>query len=214
MDNKKKQRNELFSTIKKDLLKLFSFSAEKFSSYVLSDGTKITTENELIVGAEVFKLDELGNQSPLDKGDYVIEDGRTIVYDGSAITEIKDAQLEKTQEEVPVEDLKKEEEIKAEDMPVVEVETKEVETENTMDVRVADLEKMVVEILDILKTITEGQNKANEQMMSKMMEFGAEPGAQSIKVKKTGKSEYDDKNIYKASLSDIRSSVNFYKNKN
>ena len=84
-------KNELNASIKavKESLKRM-FTTQKFSDFVLSDGTKITTAaNDLEIGAEIYAVDEMGNQTPLDNGSYVLNDGRTIEVEGNMVKTIE-----------------------------------------------------------------------------------------------------------------------------
>ena len=178
-------KNPLIDTIKANLKKLFS-TTYQFSDFVLTDGTKITTEgNELTVGGTVYCVDEKGNQTPIDDGDYVLNDGRTITVVANAITEI--AGEASTEDETPVSDAN-----------TANVEEKMADglaetpsDEGDLASRVADLEAHLEEILKMLSDMSGAQNSTNEQMMSKISALDDEPGAAAIKPHKQGFSGYE-----------------------
>lgn len=180
--------NPLINKIKENLKQLFS--TYKFSDFVLSDGTKITTQgNELSIGADLYALDEKGNQTPLDDGDYVLNDGRTITLVDNQITDIS-GEIS-TEDETPVSDAN-----------TANVETKMsdglAETpsdEGDLVSRVADLESQLEEICNLIKQLSEGQNNKNEQMMSKISLISDEPGDVAIKTHKSGYEAYSPKRI-------------------
>lgn len=182
-------RNETIKSIKESLKKLFSAEEKKFSDYTLTDGTKITSPDyELSVGCEVYALDDLGNQTPLDNGDYVLSDGRTITVVDNAITSISDT-TGKTESESPVSDASN---------ANVEMNDGLAEApseESDLATRVADLESQLEEILNMLKSMADGTAEAQSQMMSAVKKIADEPGAEPIKTSKIGYEEYNSKRI-------------------
>jgi hypothetical protein len=190
--------------IRENLKKILHMSKqEEFGSFVLSDGTKITTDSEdLEVGAKIYALDDLGNQSVCEKGSYVLQDGRTIVCDESGvITEVKMAEGEEKPEAGDVV-TDKPETMASEGLPKAEAEGKkkmeeEVEVEEKEEVesedsgeRISKLEEQVTEILNILSKMGDSQNELNKQMMSAIQKFGAEPGDEPVKFAKKGYKDY------------------------
>lgn len=182
-------KENIINEIKENLKKLFSFT-QKFNNYTLTDGTNITSPaEELEIGVEVFGLDENGNQTPLNDGEFVLQDGRTITLKENKIVDIK-GEVEQPEEEVSVTE---EEQSMADSLPEVEVESPEVEVEVGSDMvkRVEALEKNIEEILSILSKMGEHQMKVNEDFDSKIEKFGAEPGGEAIKANKKGYVPYE-----------------------
>jgi hypothetical protein len=165
-------KKQLLQNIKANIIKLAT--THKFSDYVLTDNTKITTPNELEVGAEVYSLDDSGNQTAMNDGDYVINDGRTITVKDGTITAITGDAT--TNDESTVADANvKNKKAKMEDgMP-------EPETADTdLATRISDIEANIESIMEMLKALSETSNKASEQMMSKIKKLSAEPGGEPI----------------------------------
>lgn len=178
-------RNETIASIREQLRKLFS--AEKFSDFVLTDGTKITTTaSELEIGVEVYHIDDQGNQTPLDNGDYVLNDGRTITVQDNKITNISGG--ETTEDESPVSDASASMESKMADGMA-----EKPADEGNLAQRVTDLEAQLEEVLNLLKKMSDGQTQVNQEMMSTIKKFSEEPGAMSIKTGKKGYEEYSSK---------------------
>lgn len=186
--------------IRENLKRLLRFADEKFGTLVLSDGTNISiSSQELEIGAEVFMLDDLGNQTPCDNGDYVLQDGRTFTVTDGKISDIKqteageekpasgDTTTEKP-ETMASEGLPEGHEVaKEEEEPIAE------EMDDQIGMRVGALEKSVAEILNILSKMGDSQNELNEQMMASIKKFGAEPGDEPIKSVKKGFDIYGSK---------------------
>jgi hypothetical protein len=181
-------RTETIKSIKESLKKLFSVEEKTFSDYVLSDGTKITSADaDLQIGSQVYAVDDQGNQTPLDDGDYILGDGRTITVVGNAITEI--AGVESTDAESPVEDADT-----SSDAPAMKMDDNApVAPADEADLaqRVTDIEANIEEILTILQSL----NTGSEQMMSAISKIGDEPGEEKVKVIKKGYEEYNTKKV-------------------
>ena len=99
---------------------------------VATDGGELSYEGELEVGTEVFVIDEEGNKTPAQDGDYKTEDGKTIKVADGKVAEI----VEETAEE-STEDAKDE---TAEQMETLSKENAELKAQ------VAELQKQVQEL--------------------------------------------------------------------
>ena len=66
-------------------------SGEAEANTVNTDRGALSYEGELAVGTAVTVADEDGNQSPAPDGEYIAEDGRTIVVADGVVTEIREA---------------------------------------------------------------------------------------------------------------------------
>lgn len=208
------RKENAINSIRENLKRLLKFADEKFGNLVLSDGTQVTTTaTDLEIGAEVFMLDDLGNQTPCEDGQYVLQDGRTFVCTGGKITDImaseklaekpesgetttdkpqtmaKDGMPEGQKEKEKMQEEGEMPEVEEKEEKEIEIEVKGVE----VDKRVADLESQVAEILNILSKMGNSQNELNEQMMSAIKKFGAEPGDEPVKVGKKGYQNYESK---------------------
>lgn len=156
-------KSEIIQNIKDNLKTIFSTEA-KFGSFTLGDGTKITSVDiELKEGSEVYALDEQGNQTPLENGDYVLEDGTTISVADNKVTAVKAVEV--------IEEV--EAEVEAADVPVEE----EVKVDTELADRVSALEAQVTEVLSLLQEIAGGQGT----MMSAINILKGEPADSAIK---------------------------------
>lgn len=206
-------RNKAIENFKDSLKKLMSFTKQKFNNFKLTDGTQITTSaDDIAVGVELYQIDDLGNQTPLDNGDYVLEDGRTFTIKDNKIVEIAEAAMDGTDVETGGDETDAVETSKQKmDSGLPEGHDKanvkdapEADTQKAGDVsdRVENLEKQVAEILNLLGQMGPAQNEANEQMMTKINKFesnlkliSSEPGDEPIKTQKKGYEVYSKKNI-------------------
>ena len=195
------KKENAIKQIRENLKRLLKFADEKFGTLVLSDGTNVSiSSQELEIGAEVFMLDDLGNQTPCDNGDYVLQDGRTFTVTDGKISDIKQTEAGEEKPESGDTTTEKPETMASEGLPEghevekeEEVEEVEEEMDDRIGIRVDALEKSVAEILNILSKMGDSQNELNEQMMASIKKFGAEPGDEPVKSVKKGYSEYGSK---------------------
>jgi len=206
-------KNDALKNIRESLKSLLKFSKElnKFSTMDLSDGTKITTTSEdLEVGAEVYALDDLGNQTPLNDGEYTLNDGRTFTVKGNLVETISgdDGNDDPDSAETPTDV-----ENKKMDSNLPEGQDKGSGDEPSSDVnsRLENLEKAIEDIKALLDGLTQAQNGVNEQMMSKIEKFSKEPGAKPIKSVKKETFSYEKKNEKVEKLDEL---FDFVKNYN
>jgi len=200
-------RKDTIESIKQTLKSLFSAEQKSFGgTYYLTDGTKITTTEEIEVDAEVYAIDDMGNQTPLDNGDYVLADGRTISIVDNKITEIKGHMS--TEAESPVSDA---------NVAMADGLAEEPNGEGSMEKRLADCEYQIEEILNMVKQLTSSQTQVAEQMMSKIEEIASEPGDLAIKPTKRASFDYTPATSHKAfaktELDEIRNIIKFKNNK-
>jgi len=200
-------RNDKIREIKNNLKRLFTFTDDqKFNNFTLTDGTNITTSAaDIEVGAEVYMLDEQGNQTPLDNGDYVLNDGRTFTIQDNVVTEVKGPEEDGTDVESGDSDTDSVETSKqnmdanglpeGHDKPADgEVPADDSQVDGDLAQRVSDLEKQLAEVLNILNKIGDSQNDINEQMMSaqkSLRQIGGEPGDKPVKSVKRGYEVYN-----------------------
>ena len=101
MQIKKSNINQKSNKMKKVSLSKLIFGKEKFAEATTADGVVLTYEGELEVGTAVFVMDAEGNSIAAPEGSHTLEDGRTIVLDGSGIvTEVVEVEEEAAPEDV------------------------------------------------------------------------------------------------------------------
>ena len=190
--------------IKAELAKMLM----KFES-VKTDNGVLEYEGELKEGTKVFITDaETEERTPAADGDYVLEDGRTLVVADGAITEIKEAVEEETEpettEETPAEETTEEvaaeeetEPETTEETPAEEVTEEEVieVVEETVD-EVAELKGRIDALEALVKELAEkvvAQAKDTEEKFSKisLAKPAVEEFEQARTVRKTGDAKID-----------------------
>ena len=106
---------------------------------IKTDNGVLEYEGELAVDTEVFIVDaETEERTPAADGEYVLEDGRTLVVEGGKITEIKEK----------VEEIEPETTEETEPEQTEEVEAEEVEPETTEETEPETVEETVVEVVE------------------------------------------------------------------
>lgn len=185
------------SEIKNELKKmLMQFSVVKTDKAVLTYDAE-----ELAVGVSV-KIENEDGTFEIPTGDYVMEDGRTLVVENGEIKEIIEApevepieEVEETETEVveemaEVEPIEEETEPKTEETPEVEPET--AEEVPALEDRITELEAKLAELEGLVAKLTVGA----EEMLSAIEKMSlAKPITEEFEnvktVKKTGVAKVD-----------------------
>lgn len=154
---------------------------------------------ELKVETEVFIVDENGERKPAEDGNYVTEEGKTIVVADGKVTEILEKEEEVEPTEEPAEEVEAEEEV-TEETPAEEP-TEEVveEPKDELNERLTVLETKVEELIAIVEKLiekTENDNTAVDERLSKIEKMSAAKPVEteielSKKAKKTGDAKLD-----------------------
>lgn len=154
---------------------------------------------ELKVETEVFIVDENGERKPAEDGNYVTEEGKTIVVADGKVTEILEKEEEVEPTEEPAEEVEAEEEV-TEETPAEEP-TEEVveEPKDELNERLTALETKVEELIAIVEKLvekSEADNVAVDERLSKIEKMSAAKPVEteielSKKAKKTGDAKLD-----------------------
>ena len=119
------------------------------------DGIILSFEGELVSGIEIFIVDETG-KNPAPDGEYILEDGQTIVVAEGKISEIKPA-------EEPIEAPETEEVIPVVEMPMAESGTTETKMEEVsledLKCKVKKLEEDFTQLSTILSELANEMGK-------------------------------------------------------
>ena len=133
---------------------------QQFNSLVTDKGTLTYTDDILAEGTNVRIVDEEGNESIPEDGEYYLgeEDGRTLVVEGGIVKEIKEDEKEVEEVEEPVE---------------AEEQAEEAEKDETADKEIA--EEIADEIAEVAEEVKEEEVKEdeNEQLKAKIAELEA-----------------------------------------
>ena len=120
----------------------------QFATVKTDKGDLVYNTESLEVGSEVYTEDESGENVPAADGEYILEDGRTIVVVESKVTEIKE------KEEAPAEpEQMAEPEIPAEPAPEAPATPAEDEKVTALEERVAALESQLADVIAKLAEI-------------------------------------------------------------
>lgn len=185
-------KNDLITKIKTQLKKMIT---NKFAEVKAGD-LMITSQDEvLVVGSEVFTLDQDGNNVPLADGEYILDSGIKIEVVGGKIAEMAEKEAEVEQELAVVEDPTKQ------DVPAVPAaeETKPDLSEEMkkMNERLAKCEMMIEKMM-----------KEKTEMESKITKLSEIPSTSGIEVKAIEfKSISEKKNDSMIDISSIREKI-------
>lgn len=116
------------------------------------DGMILSFEGELVSGIEIFIVDETG-KNPASDGEYILEDGQTIIVAEGKVAEVK-------MPEDPIEDPETEDVLPVAEMveePIVE--EKPIEEKPKEDDRIKKLEDEILQIKNILSELVNEMGK-------------------------------------------------------
>jgi hypothetical protein len=207
-------KNDTLKKIKENLKYLIKFSTElkEFSNFDLTDGTKITSpDSELAVGCEVYAIDDQNNQTPLNDGDYVLTDGRTISVANNVITAISDSSEDPQDETESPEEVDQEKQKMSDGLPDDQPAEAAGADQSDIVARLTDLENKIEEILNIINKLGDTQGDVNEQMMSKIEEFSKSPGDKPIRSAK--KESYIQAPMKSVLMDDLKDFMKEHKDK-
>lgn len=188
-NNKEEKKYNSFMKIKsiKEALKAMIRQME-FSTATTDKGViGWDVDGEIEVGTEVYLVDENGDRQPIEDGDYVLEDGRTVVVKDSKVEEIKE-KAEEAVEEPTQEPTTEETNVEENEEPTdTEVENPDG-TEEKDNTAIEELRKEVNELYDLVDTLT----KRIEELENKP---AAQPVQEDFKnvnqIEKTGNKAID-----------------------
>lgn len=167
-------RKEIIENLKIQFKKLMFDSAS--TQLVTSDGKNIIVMGEdAAVGLEVYLLADDNTQTPLDNGDYILNDGRTITVTDGKISDVKAPEAEATENDSP-------EELTTEE-PVTEEAPK---SDDEVLSRITALEEAVNQILEMLQgamSKTEQTLSAHKALTERVEKFASAPSTEKIEVK-------------------------------
>jgi hypothetical protein len=178
---------KLIENIKSQLKSLMT-NEVKFAEIKAGDLLISTPDEMLVVGSEVFTVDQDGNNIPLNDGEYTLDSGEIITVAAGKIEGIIASNPVEAVEDVP------EEEVVVEDEPNEEApgdpeEDVSTEEEDMSAVKMKELETRVAKCEAMLEEMTKMNNKM-EQELSKV---GALPSTSSISVEPSEFKSVEDK---------------------
>ena len=188
-NNKDEKKYNSFMKIKsiKEALKAMIRQME-FSTATTDKGViGWDVDGDIEVGVEVYVVDENGDRQPIEDGDYVLEDGRTVVVKDSKVEEIKEKAEEVVEE--PTQGTTTEETNVEENEEPTDTEVENPDgTEEKDNTAIEELRKEVNELYDLVDTLT----KRIEELENKP---AAQPVQEDFKnvnqIEKTGNKAID-----------------------
>ena len=188
-NNKEEKKDNSFMKIKsiKEALKAMIRQME-FSTATTDKGViGWDVDGEIEVGTEVYLVDENGDRQPIEDGDYVLEDGRTVVVKDSKVEEIKEKAEEVVEEPTQVPTTEETNVEENEEPTDTEVENPDG-TEEKDNTAIEELRKEVNELYDLVDKLT----KRIEELENKP---AAKPVQEDFKnvnqIEKTGNKAID-----------------------
>lgn len=174
-------RKDLVEKIRTQLKSLFT---QKFTEVKAGDLMISTPDEVLGVGSEVFMIDEEGLNVPLSDGEYLLDSGEKIEVVAGKVTEISAAEMEEKEEEVVEEVVEA-----AEEEEKVEEVVEEPKEEEKMGEKIA---KMEAELAELKKMVTEMMAE-KEVMKEEFSKIAQQPAVKSIEVKPSEFKSVEDK---------------------
>jgi hypothetical protein len=158
-------RKDLFEKIKKQLKSLFT---QKFAEVKAGDMMISTPDEVLVVGSEVFMIDEQGLNVPLMDGEYILDSGEKVEVVSGKVTEIS----VETEEAPEVEEV------------VVEGGEKKMEEQVTvLKQEIELLKKMYDDMMAEHKKMYDNMMTDKQVMKEEFSKLAGSPSTKSIEVK-------------------------------
>jgi hypothetical protein len=160
----------------KDQLKAIMTSEQKFAEVKAGDMIISSPDEELVVGSEVYTIDDQGNNIPLGDGDYTLDSGVKIKVVAGKIEVLEAIESPESETEIEIEAEDKTEDTGEEKMPEEEVKKEE------------DLGDKEEKMKNLMKRLEEVEKKVEEMakekkvMEQKLSAISQEPSTKSISV--------------------------------
>jgi uncharacterized protein YcfL len=173
----KMDKTKLIESIKSQLKSLIT-SEVKFAQVKAGDMMISSSDEELVVGSEVFTIDPDGNNIPLADGEYTLDSGEKITVANGKVEGIVNAEAPETEVEAEVE---------VEINPEGETETdeaknpEETKKEDGKEEKVAALEARIAKCEKMLEEMSANNNK----MAQELSKVSGEPSTKSISIEPT-----------------------------
>jgi len=172
-------KNKLIENIKNQLKSLMA-SEVKFAEIKAGDLVISSPDEELMIGSEVFTIDQDGNNIPLGDGEYTLDSGEKVTVVAGKVEAMVNSEItdspEAVENEIEVEVEPTEEIDEEDDMP------EEEDAMAKMEKRIAMCEKMLEEM-----------TKSNNKMAQELSKVADLPSAKSISVEPSEFKSVEDK---------------------
>ena len=164
----------------------------QFTSIKTDKGILEYDGEELAVDVEIYIVDENGERSMPQDGEYGTEDDKTIVVTDGKVTEIKEKEEEVTEEETVEEEVTEEMEETVEEVTEETVEEEKVDELAELKAEIEALKSIVEELVNTVSAM----NNTTEERLSKIEKMSASKTIEEEielkrELKKTGNSKVD-----------------------
>ena len=176
---------KLIENIKSQLKSLMT-NEVKFAEVKAGDLMISSADDMLVVGSEVFTVDEDGNNVPLTDGDYTLDSGEIITVSSGKVEGIV-ASTPDTKADVKATEVEVEE--PEEDKKPEEVEDPKKEEDMKTEEKMKDLETRMTKCESMLEEMT----KMNNKMVQELSKVGGLPSTTSISVEPSEFKSVEDK---------------------
>jgi len=180
--DKKKLIENIKNQIKNLMLSEVKFTEVKSGDLIIS-----SSDEELLVGSEVFTIDQDGNNIPLGDGDYTLDSGETITVVNGVVEAIINDEAPEAVEAADDKEKEDEEKVEAEDEEEKEDEEKEDEMGNK-----DKMKKMEERLTKCEKMLEEMKNYTNK-MSQELSTISSLPSTKSISVEPAEFKSVEDK---------------------
>jgi hypothetical protein len=185
-------KNKLIENIKNQLKSLMS-SEVKFAEIKAGDLMISSPDEELMIGSEVFTVDQDGNNIPLVDGDYTLDTGEKIMVVSGKVEAMVNAEVVDSPEAVENGEMKPEKvEVKKEEVDE-EVEVEDEDEDEEVDEMKKDYMAKIEERLAKCEKMLEEMGQANNKMAQELSAVADLPAAKSISVEPSEFKSVEDK---------------------
>jgi hypothetical protein len=170
----------------KEQLKAVISNEVKFAEVKAGDLLISSPDEELIIGSEVYTIDQDGNNIPLTDGDYTLDSGVKINVVGGKVEAIVAAEAEvEAEEDIADAEVEVETEVPADEDAPEEAPTAEADMKNIM--------KKMLERLEKCEKMIEEMGKDKKTMEQKLSALSSEPSTTAISVEPAEFKSVEDK---------------------
>lgn len=182
--DKKKLIENIKNQIKNLMLSEVKFTEVKSGDLIIS-----SSDEELLVGSEVFTIDQDGNNIPLGDGDYTLDSGETITVVNGVVEAIINAEAPEAVEAADDKEKEDEEKVEAEDEEEKEDEEKEDEDEMGNKDKMKKMEERLTKCEKMLEEMKNYTNKMSQELST----ISSLPSTKSISVEPAEYKSVEDK---------------------
>jgi ATPase subunit of ABC transporter with duplicated ATPase domains len=171
----------------KEQLKAIVSNEVKFAEVKAGDLIITSPDEELVVGSEVYTVDQDGNNIPLSDGEFTLDSGVKIEVVNGKITSLETSEEPEAETEIEVEAAETEDKGE-EKMPEEEVKEDEKEEPSKEE----EMKKML-ERLEKVEKMIEEMGKDKKAMEQKLSAISGEPAKKAISVEPAEFKSVEDK---------------------